>query len=87
VNAPPRETTLDVRGLEPCEPLDRILQALDRLGSAARLRALVSREPLPLYPLLRQRGFAWQVVRNEPGCCELLIWRAGDAVAAAADGT
>lgn len=85
MSTPPREATLDVRGLEPCEPMDRILQRIEQLGAGERLRALISREPLPLFPLLQQRGCAWRVVRNEPGCCELLIWRAGDAVAEAAE--
>lgn len=82
---PAGESLLDVRGLEPCEPMDRILQRIEHLGAGERLRALISREPVPLYPLLEQRHFAWRVARLEPGCCELLIWRAGDPLAAASD--
>lgn len=82
---PPQEVRLDVRGLEPCEPMDRILQRIEELGAGERLRALISREPVPLYPLLEQRQFAWRVARLEPACCELLIWRAGDPIASAVD--
>ena len=78
---PLREVGLDVRGLEPCEPMDRILQYIEQLGPGERLRALISREPVPLYPLLEQRQFAWRVARLEPDRCELLIWRVGDPVA------
>lgn len=78
------EVGLDVRGLPPCEPMERILEGIDRLRAGQRLRALIGREPLPLFPLLEQRGFAWQVVAVEDGRCELLIWRAGEALPAAA---
>lgn len=78
------EVWLDVRGLPPCEPMERILEGIDRLRSGQRLRALIGREPLPLFPLLEQRGFAWQVVAVADGRCELLIWRAGEALPAAA---
>lgn len=77
------EVGLDVRGLPPCEPMGQILEGIDRLRAGQRLRALIGREPLPLFPLLEQRGFAWQVVAVEDGRCELLIWRAGEALSAA----
>ena len=76
------EVNLDVRGLPPCEPLERILAGCNQLVAGQRLRALVSREPLPLFPLLEQRGFAWRVVALAEGRCELLVWRAGDRQAA-----
>ena len=74
---------LDVRGLPPCEPMEQILAGSDRLLPGQRLRALVSREPLPLFPLLEQRGFDWRVVALVEGRCELLIWRAGNLESAA----
>ncbi len=76
------EVNLDVRGLPPCEPLEQILAGCHQLVPGQRLRALVSREPLPLFPLLEQRGFAWRVVALAEGRCELLVWRAGDRQAA-----
>lgn len=76
------EFELDVRGLPPCEPMERILARIETLGPGQRLRALVSREPLPLLPLLAQRGFAWWIGSLQPERCELLIWRGDDAGAA-----
>ncbi len=70
-----REVTLDVRGLVPCEPMARILAYLDGLPAGTRLCALLDREPLPLLPLLEQRGWAWQMDQPQPGCCELRVWR------------
>lgn len=77
------ELNLDVRGLPPCEPMERILAGSDRLLPGQRLRALLSREPLPLFSMLQQRGFEWRVVAVVEGRCELLVWRAGDEQATA----
>ncbi len=73
--------SLDLRGLPPPEPMTRILDELARLAPGARLRALLPHEPLPLYPLLEQRGYAWQVTALAPDRCELLVWRHGDGQA------
>jgi uncharacterized protein (DUF2249 family) len=70
---------VDVRGLPPCEPMEQILAACDALSPGASIHALVSREPRPLYPLLQQRGLAWQVLALGEDGCELLIRRADPA--------
>lgn len=56
---------LDVRGLPPCEPFERTLAALDELPTGETLEVLIHREPFPLYELMRERGFAWQVARED----------------------
>ncbi len=76
------ELELDVRGLPPCEPMDLVLKHIQQLGAGQRLRALISREPVPLYELLAQRGYAWRVASLDDERCELLIWRSTDAAAA-----
>jgi uncharacterized protein (DUF2249 family) len=70
------EHVLDVRDLEPPEPLGRILDALDRMGAADWLRVRHRREPFPLYNLLRNQDFLWRG-RWRGDEFELLIWRAG----------
>ena len=69
---------LDVRGLPPCEPMEQILEAIDTLTPGEKLKALISREPIPLFSILQQRGFAYQVITVQEGLCELLIWRAAN---------
>ncbi|KAF7599906.1 MAG: hypothetical protein CGU28_07645 [Candidatus Dactylopiibacterium carminicum] len=59
--------TLDVRGLVPCEPFERALEALDALASGERLTLLISREPFPLYDWLREHGFRWTTLPPETG--------------------
>jgi len=48
---------VDARGLEPPEPLIRILQALEVLPAGATLRARTDREPCHLFGEATQRGF------------------------------
>jgi uncharacterized protein (DUF2249 family) len=48
---------LDARGLEPPEPLVKILEALTALPEGARLRAHTDRRPMHLYAQLEERGF------------------------------
>jgi uncharacterized protein (DUF2249 family) len=56
-----REIVLDVRGLEPPEPMTRTLAALEALPAGATLVQVNARVPQLLLPLLRERGFAWTV--------------------------
>ncbi len=53
------EGSLDVRGLEPPEPLIRILNALESLPAGATLRARTDREPCHLFGEAVQRGFRY----------------------------
>lgn len=66
---------LDNRGLEPPEPMVRILEALNTLEPHAELTVDMDREPLLLYPHLAQRGFAHAIAEQADGCYLLRIWR------------
>lgn len=70
--APP---ALDLRGLQPPEPIVRIFAALER-SPRAPLRAILPHEPVPLYALLRERGFSWRGAPRADGGFELVIERA-----------
>jgi uncharacterized protein (DUF2249 family) len=48
---------IDARGLEPPEPLIRILNALESLPCGKRLRAITDRQPCHLFGEAAQRGF------------------------------
>jgi uncharacterized protein (DUF2249 family) len=56
----PDPIELDVCGLEPPEPMVRIVAALDALGRGGSLRVLIDRQPLPLYHLLQRNGYAYE---------------------------
>jgi len=72
---------LDVRGLEQPEPLLRALTALGELAAGEYLRLLSHRDPVLLYPLLAQQGFAYERPVERAKTVEVLIWRDGDSVA------
>jgi uncharacterized protein (DUF2249 family) len=72
--APPEARALDLRGLQPPEPMVRIFEALER-APGAPLRAILPHEPAPLYALLRERGFRYSGTARADGGFELLIER------------
>ena len=63
VAAPPGEDVivLDVRGLEPPEPMERTLEALAQLPRGATLVQINVRVPRFLIPKLEERGFTYEV--------------------------
>ena len=69
---------LDVRGLEPPQPMVRVLEALDRLAPGAELEVRHDRRPLLLYPQLDARGYAHETDEPEPGLVRIRIRRSGD---------
>lgn len=60
---------VDVRGLEPPEPLERILTLIDLLGVDDCLRVKIDRRPVPLFRILERNGFTHV---EEPGTDALL---------------
>ncbi|MDE2344238.1 MAG: DUF2249 domain-containing protein [Betaproteobacteria bacterium] len=66
---------LDVRDLEPPEPLEKVLEALCVLGEGQRIRMIHHREPHPLYPILQREGFRHETHFTDAGHFEILIWR------------
>lgn len=52
-----QEIHLDVCGLEPPEPMERVLEALSHLSKTQRLCMVIDREPRPLYRILDNNGF------------------------------
>ena len=55
---------VDLRGLDPPEPMVRILGALHGDGP---LHFLLSREPFPLFAILRSEGWRWRTERRADG--------------------
>ena len=71
---PEGERVLDLRGLEPPEPLMRVFAALDAAPDQP-LRARFPREPFPLYALLQAGGWTRRTVAREDGSFDVLISR------------
>ena len=66
---------IDLRGLQPPEPIVRIFQALEG-APGAPLRVILPHEPVPLYNLLRERGYSYAGSQRDDGGFEVLIERA-----------
>ena len=66
-----KKVSMDLRGLTPPEPMMRILSALGE----DELEAILPHQPVPLYGMLRERGYEHEVVRDEPGLCVVRIRR------------
>jgi uncharacterized protein (DUF2249 family) len=75
---------LDVSQLEPCEPLERILDAIPNLQAGEYLQVLHRMEPYPLYEILTQQGYAWRTQAGQNVPIEIYIWRNGDTEAESA---
>jgi tRNA 2-thiouridine synthesizing protein A len=76
--APPA-VVLDNRGLEPPQPMVRILESLASLPDGTTLLAINEREPLFLYPELAERGYGYQTTPHPDGSFHITIGRAGAA--------
>lgn len=74
-DALPPERLIDARDLEPPEPLERTLEALDALLPGQRLRLLLPREPYPLYGILDRYGWRRRTELLDDGTYAILIWR------------
>ena len=69
---------VDARGLEPPQPLVKILEALAGLPEGARLRARTDRRPMHLYAQLQERGFVGETEEQEDGSFVTHIRRTTD---------
>ena len=72
---PEAGSTLDVRGLEPPQPMVRVLERLDTLPPDGTLTVLHERRPMFLYPQLDARGFSHETDEPEPGLVRIVIRR------------
>lgn len=76
------EVVLDVRGLEPPEPMRLTLEALEGLPEGASLIQVNVRVPQFLLPILKERGFDYQIHEANPERVVVRIWRASSDAAA-----
>jgi len=67
---------IDARELQPPEPLEKALAALDTLPEGGELLLLLYCHPNPLFNILRNNGFAWQENITADGTHEICIRRA-----------
>lgn len=69
------EVVVDARGLEPPQPMQRVLEALAALPGGATLLARTDRRPMLLYPKLEERGYDYETNEAGDDGYETRIWR------------
>ena len=69
----PPEVLLDLRGLFPPEPMERVLDALAALLAGQQIRMLIEREPHPLYRILERNSYRYTSTEPEPGLYQIVI--------------
>ena len=70
---------LDLIDLEPPEPMVRILAAVEAMEPGEVLFAVLSREPVFLFPELTRRGHQWAGNFDETGTAYRILVRVGQA--------
>ena len=81
MTAPANEILVDARGLEPPEPMEKVMRVLALLRPGQSIRMLLHREPFPLYAILAERGYRHETRMEADGTYVILI-RPVDPVAA-----
>lgn len=74
ISADADTVVLDVRGLEPPEPMVRTLAALDALPEGRTLLQVNVRVPLFLLPILKERGYDYEIDESRPDRVLMRIW-------------
>ena len=64
---------LDVRGLEPPQPMVLILSKLPELGAEDTLEVTIMHDPIPLYAHLDQADFSHAIIKEAEGRYRLTI--------------
>lgn len=73
--AEPDGIHIEVRGLDPPQPLVLIIKLVESLTVATPIMVHHNRDPLPLYAELAQRGWSAQRLAGEPGEFRLRLHR------------
>jgi uncharacterized protein (DUF2249 family) len=66
--------TLDVRGMSPPEPLEKVMEAIGDFVPGDTLKVVIDCEPVPLYRILERNGYAWHTEPGRESLREITIW-------------
>ena len=64
---------IDGRELQPPEPMELTLEALDKLSQGDEVMLLLYCQPHPLFSILRNNGYAWSEDVRTDGTREIRI--------------
>ena len=67
---------IDARNLQPPEPMELTLAALDDIDAGGEIVLLLYREPFPLYGILERNGYTHETESSADGTFSIRIRRA-----------
>lgn len=73
----PRNLTLDVRGMQPPEPIERVLETIGDFKEGDTLRLVIDCMPHPLFRILERNGYGYRTEPGKESLHEITIWRNG----------
>ncbi len=79
--------TIDARGMEPPEPFERVIDALETLQSEEEVLLILDREPAPLYRFLAKNRYRYETKRFDDGRFEIRIWEETPSATPRRDGS
>jgi uncharacterized protein (DUF2249 family) len=68
-------TVIDGREMQPPEPMERTMEALDTLADGDEVVLLLYCQPHPLFTILKNNGYAWSEDLRADGTREIRIHR------------
>jgi TusA-related sulfurtransferase len=69
-----RHVTLDVRGMEPPEPIERVLETIADFQDGDTLKLVIDCMPIPLFRILERSGFGHHLEPGTESLYEITIW-------------
>lgn len=78
------EIIVDVHQLQPPQPMELALDALNTLQAGDYIKMIHRMQPFPLYKILDENGFRHRVVAGTISAFDIYIWKGNDKEAAAA---
>ncbi len=70
---PTTQIFLDLCGMFPPEPMERVLDALTQLEAGQQIRIVIDREPVPLFRILERNAYVYRCTQTSPGLYEIVI--------------
>jgi TusA-related sulfurtransferase len=74
-----RHVVLDVRGMEPPEPIERVLETIADFQEGDTLRLIIDCMPMPLFRILERNGYGHVEEPGKESLYEVTIWPKPDA--------
>jgi uncharacterized protein (DUF2249 family) len=69
-----RDVTLDVRGMEPPQPLELVLETIGDFQAGDRLKLVIDCHPTPLFRILERNGYGYRTEPGKDSVHEITIW-------------